>query len=640
MKPVRAVAVVAFLFASASAAAEQPEAQIKRGEALYGASCASCHGADLQGKSALDLAGSGVVSRWGGWTASDVFSRVRTMPYGAPGSLSPQQYLDLTAFILDKNHIPLAGELSPEPAILARIPAQPERGARRDETLVTKRDISAQIGSGPTQAELTAAGGKTTDWLFWTHDYGGQRFVDINQINKSNVASLRPVCVYQLGDTNAFPANPIVYKGAMFITSRNSVVSLDAATCRLNWRYDRSQRVSQGFALKVNRGVAIKDGKLVFGTNDGYLIALDAGTGKKLWQREVTDPANNGGGFQSAPLIYDDLVVIAPGASELGVKGWVGAFKLATGEPVWKFNVVPDDGEPGADTWPDADARRHGGGAAWGTMSLDPKAGLVYVPAGNPTPDFDGTKRPGDNLYTCAVVVLDVRTGKLVWYHQVTPHDIHDYDLTQAAPQFSATVAGKARNLVVAAGKEGVVHVLDRDSHEQLYELPVTTRQNTDKVWVQPDVTADNSTVCPGLIGGIEWNGPAFNPGTKMLYAGSVDWCRIARDPADISRGYLTAIDATTGKMAWRYNSQRPMVAAVTTTPDLVFTGELTGDLLALDAKTGKELYRFALGAPISGGAVPYAVAGKEYVAVASGAVSAFWQAAPGASAITIFALP
>jgi alcohol dehydrogenase (cytochrome c) len=642
------IPLLAVTFLAASAVAEppapqgpaaSPAAQIARGETIYAARCAACHGADLRGKTALDLAGSGVISRWPGWTAADLYAHVQTMPYGSPGSLTAQQYIDVTAFILDKNNVTLAGVLTADPATLTRTRAQPERGARHDETLTTKRDITALLGGGPTQAELTAAGGKTTDWLFSTHDYAGQRFVDLNQINPSNVKSLRPVCVYQVGDTNPFPANPIVYKGAMFITTRNSVISIDAATCGVNWRYDRSQRVSPGFVLNLNRGAAIKDGKLVFGTADGAVIALDAGTGKKLWQRQVTDPGNNEGGFQAAPLIYDDLVIIAPAAGELGVKGWVGAFRLSDGEPAWRFNTVPDDGEPGADTWPSADARKHGGGAAWGTTTLDAKTGLVYVPVGNPTPDFDGDKRPGNNLYTCAIVVLDVKTGKLVWYYQVTPHDVHDYDLTQASPQFSATVGGKLRNFVVAAGKEGTIHVLDRESHQTLYDVPITTRQNTDKVWVTYDTTADGSKVCPGLIGGIEWNGPAFNPVTRMLYVPSVDWCRISKEPVDTARGYLTAIDAATGKMAWRYTSGRPMVAAVTTTPSLAFTGELTGDMLAFDAKSGKELYRFALGAPISGGTVTYAVAGTQYVAVPSGAVNAQWQAAPGASTITVFAL-
>lgn len=617
-----------------------PAAQIKRGELVYAERCASCHGANLEGKSALDLAGSGAFSRWQGQSGADLYQRVLTMPYGAAGSLSKQQYADLTALILVRNGHKPSGEITGEPAALQQIvlgvPSAPPRAV-----LTAQRDITADLDGGPTQAELTAAGGKTTDWLFTTHDYAGQRFVDLKQVNKANVASLRPVCMYQIGEMNPFPTNPIVYRGAMFITSRNAVISIDAATCTLNWRYDRPSRVPASYSLKMNRGAALKDGKLVYGTHDGYLIALDAGTGKVIWERDVANPKENQGGFTAAPMIFDDLVIAAPSGSELGMKGWIGAFKLSTGEPVWRFNTVPDDNEPGAETWPGRDSRLHGGGAVWGSLTLDVEKGLLYLPVSNPTPDFDGDKRVGANLYTCSIVVLDIKTGKLVWYYQVSPHDTHDYDLTQASPQFTATIAGRLRKLVVAAGKEGTVHVLDRDSHEHLYEVPVTTREHTDTPLIGPDMTKEGVRPCPGLIGGIQWNGPAFNPDTKMLYVPSVDWCAISKEPVELSKGWLTAIDAATGKVAWRYQSQRPMVAAVTTTSSgLVFAGELTGNLLALDARSGKVLYRFNIGGPMSGGIATYAVKGKQYVAATSGAVNAFWKAAPGSSTVAVFAVP
>jgi alcohol dehydrogenase (cytochrome c) len=614
--------------------------QIKRGEAVYAERCASCHGANLEGKSALDLAGSNVASRWQGQSAADLYRRVLTMPYGGAGTLGKQQYIDVTALILARNGYKSTGVLTSEPETLQRIalgiPVAPAKAA-----LTVERDITAAIAGGPTQAELTAAGGKTTDWLFTTHDYAGQRFVDLKQVTKANVASLRPVCLYQIGDMSPFPTNPVVYRGALFATSRTAVVSLDAATCKLNWRYDRPSRVPATFPLKMNRGGSIKDGKFVYGTHDGYLIALDAGTGKVIWERDIVNPMENQGGFTAAPMIFEDLVIAAPSGSEVGVKGWVGAFKLSTGEPVWRFNTVPDDNEPGADTWPSPAARQHGGGAVWGSLTLDVEKGLLYLPVSNPTPDFDGDKREGANLYTCSIVVLDIRTGKLVWYYQVSPHDTHDYDLTQASPQFTATIGGKLRKLVVAAGKEGTVHVLDRDSREHLYAVPVTTREHTDTPLIGPDMTQSGVRPCPGLIGGIQWNGPAFNPGTGKLYVPSVDWCAISKEPPEMSKGWLTAIDAATGKVAWRYQSQRPMVAAVTTTSaGLVFAGELTGNLLALDADSGKLLYRFNVGGPMSGGIATYEVKGKQYVAATSGAVNAFWKASPGSSTIVVFSLP
>lgn len=627
-------------------------AQVRRGEELYAGKCANCHGGKLEGKTSTPLTGPVFAGKWTEQTAKDLFLRVRTMPYGAANSLSQTQYTDLTAFILSRNGATTgAGDLSADPKALAMIKVIPLSGsataaAKADTTpagrTTTVRAISEIIGSGPTQDELTAAGPKTSDWLFTNHDYQGQRFVDLTQITPENVAGLRPVCMYQVGDMNPFPSNPLIYKGQMFITSRDATISIDAATCRVNWRYDRKSRVAASYGLKMNRGAAIKDGKLIFGTHDGFLITLDAGTGKEIWVRDVSgDPQNGGGGFTQAPIVYDDLIVIAPAGSELDVKGWIGAFKLSTGEPVWRFNTVPDDNEPGADTWPSHAARAHAGGSVWGTLTLDVAKGQVFLPVSNPTPDFDGDARKGDNLYTCSIVVLDLHTGKLVWYYQVTPHDTHDYDLTQASPLFSATIDGKMRNLVVAAGKEGTVHVLDRDTHKQLYEVPVTTRQNTDKPWIAIDTTKGGERVCPGAIGGVQWNGPAYNPGTGMLYVDAADFCAITKDPTEKSTGWLTAIDAATGKIAWKDASVRPMLAAVTTTTsNLVFSGELTGDFVAFGAQDGKPLYRFNVGGPITGGVPTYAVDGKQYVAVMSGAANSFWRAAPGSSTVIVFALP
>ncbi|HTJ64063.1 MAG TPA: PQQ-binding-like beta-propeller repeat protein [Alphaproteobacteria bacterium] len=624
-------------------------AQVRRGADLYAAKCANCHGAQLEGKTATALTGPTFAGKWANQTAEDLFNRTKTMPYGAPNSLQIGDYIDLTAFVLSHNGATTgAGDLSSNPDALKQIKAVQVAGGQAAapagpvSKTTTIRPIGDIIGAGPTQAELSAVTPKTTDWLFTNHDYQGQRFVDADQITRRNVADLKPVCMYQVGDTNPFPTNPLVYKGQMFITSRDAVVSLDAATCKVNWRYDRKSRVPVSFGLKMNRGAALKDGKLVFGTHDGFLIALDAGTGKELWVRDISgDPQNGGGGVNMAPLLYDDLVVVAPAGSELDVKGWIGAFKLATGEPVWRFNTVPDDNEPGADSWPSHAARQHGGGSVWGSLGLDVAKGQLFLPVSNPTPDFDGDARKGDNLYTCAIVVLDVRTGKLIWFYQVTPHDTHDYDLTQAVPLFNAKIDGKMRNLVVAAGKEGTVHVLDRDTHEHLYVVPVTTRQNTDKPWIAIDTTAGGERVCPGAIGGVQWQGPSFNPDTNRLYVDAADFCSITRDPTDKSRGWLTAIDASTGKIAWQYSAERPMLAAVTTTSSkLVFGGELDGNVVAFDAENGKKLFNFNVGGPITGGIATYMVGKRQYLVAASGAANSFWRAAPGSSTIIVFALP
>ena len=261
--------------------------------------------------------------------------------------------------------------------------------------------MPAQAQRGPTQDELSNAG-TSTEWLLPHHDYAAHRFVDLDQITPANASSLRPVCIYQAGDLNRFPTNPLVYRGTLYFTTGVSTIALDAATCRQRWRHDWKAKGKEAFPS--NRGAAIKDGKIIRGTNDGYLIALDAANGQLLWDRQVGDPDK----FERvsiAPLIYEDLIIIGLGVSELGVKGWLGAFRVRDGEPVWRFNTVPDVGEPGAETWGSAEALQRGGGAVWMPPSLDTATGLIYVPVGNPTPYIFGAVRPGANLYTNALIV-------------------------------------------------------------------------------------------------------------------------------------------------------------------------------------------------------------------------------------------
>jgi alcohol dehydrogenase (cytochrome c) len=504
---------------------------------------------------------------------------------------------------------------------------------------------------GPTQADLIAASSNVVDWLHPNHDYSGQRFADIGEINRSNVARLSPVCLFQAGDMRPFHTNPIVHRGVMYITTAYSTVALDAATCRVRWRHNWKPKAQENWP--VQRGVAIKDGKLVRGTLDGYLFALDAETGEILWERAAADAAK-GETFTMPPLIYEDLVLIGPAGNEATVKGWIGAFRLDTGEPVWRFNTFAGGNEPGSDTWSETDAITSGG-AVWTPLAFDPNEGRVYVATGNPAPDFYGDVRRGDNLYTNSLVVLDARTGKLVWHYQATPHDTHDWDLTQASPIFTAEAKGKSRSLVAVAGKDGLLRVLDRTTRELMYEVAVTRRENA-----STPPTVDGVHVCPGALGGVQWNGPAFSPRTNMLYVPAVEWCGTFRkaetlryvkgqnymggsyspDPTQNARGWLSAVDASTGAIRWQYQSSRPMVAAVTASAtDLIFTGELNGDFIVLDARDGSVLYRFNTGAAISGGIVTYQVGGRQFVAATSGAATRFWNAPPASATVVVFSL-
>jgi alcohol dehydrogenase (cytochrome c) len=508
--------------------------------------------------------------------------------------------------------------------------------------------------AGPTQAELYNAA-NSTEWMLPNHDYAGVRYVKLDQITPDNAASLRPVCAFQGADLNRALNNPIVYGGVMYVTTLYSTIALDPATCRVKWRHEWKPKAKEANGSIKNRGVAIKDGILVRGAQDGWMFALDAQTGKLLWEVKAAD-AEHYEALSINPLLFEDLVIIGPSGSEFGIKGWIGAFRLADGSPVWKFNTIPDDGQPGSETWGDADSRLKGGGGIWTTPALDAATGQLYVAVGNPAPDLFADQRPGTNLYTNSLVVLDARTGTLLWHKQAVPHDTHDWDMPVTAPLFTAQIGGAAHEVVTLAAKDGLLRLVDRRSRAEFYSVPVTTRSNADS-----EPTEEGVHTCPGLLGGVEWSVPGYSPKLDTLVVPAVDWCGVFRkadevrfvagqlffggsftyDPVEQSTGWLTAIRATTGEVLWKYHSSRPMLAAVTATSgDMLFTGELTGDFLAMDARNGHVVYRYNGGGSIIGGVISYAVEGRQYVAAVSGMAAGYWLGAPGAMTVTVFALP
>ena len=634
--------------------------QAERGFSIYRAECSVCHGADLRGGAGNALVGDNFLGAWAkpGRSVDDLYYILKTtMPPGRSRDLSDAQHADVLAYILQKNGFASGSvELGSDAAAMASALAEhttvvlEERPPAPD--YIEGENGLEPSGSGPSQAELNDAAGNTRDWLYQTHDYSGTRYAALDQVNRDNVDQLRPVCAYQLGELRNFQTNPIVYDGVMVLTTLHYTVAIDATTCRPLWKHEWD--VQDRDVWGNNRGVAIKDGRVVRATSDGYLVALDAANGELLWARHVAD-ADKGETFTMAPMIFEDLILAGPAGSENAVRGWVGAFRLQDGQPVWRFNIVPEPGEPGSETWDNPPGIPVGGGAVWTPMSLDVERGLLHVAATNPAPDFPAALRGGDNLYTNAMIALDVRTGKLVWYDQLVPADDHDWDLTQVSPLYRTQVNGQERDLIATVGKDGILRVIDRDSHERLFETPVTTIDNA-----EAPVTTAGTWACPGILGGVEWNGPAYNPGTNMLYTPAVDWCAtfiLAEDIRYVEgenylggeveldddwQGWVTAVDASDGTVRWKYRSDRPMVASVTTTAGgLVLTGELNGDFLVLDATDGEELFRFYTGGPIGGGVVSYEIDGKQYIAVMSGRPSGFWvDEHAGSPTAFIFALP
>jgi len=502
----------------------------------------------------------------------------------------------------------------------------------------------------PTQAELDAADASTTDWLMYNKGYTGQRYSKLTLVNTSNAAQLRPLCMYQLGEIGTFSTGPVMYEGLLYVTTHLGTYAINATSCKKVWTH---QHVAQGPEMNAtNKGVAIAGGRVIRGTQDGFLYALDAKTGAPLWERQVAD-WRVGEGIGAAPIVWNDIVYVAKAGGDWGIRGRMMAFKVEDGTLAWAFDLIPRGNETGASSWEKADSAEHGGGAAWVTYALDRATGTLFVPVGNPGPDYHKDMRPGANLFTISTVALDARTGTLKWWYQLRPNDDHDWDATVV----SLFDVGN-RKLVATAGKEGILHVVNRDDGKLVFKLPMTTLLNHDV-----PITKEGVRVCP--VAGVQWNGPAWSPATQLLYVNAIDWCTVFRlgpDPTWVATvpytglgngwgsndaiekwaGWINAVDPRTGRMAWRVKWATPMYAGITPTAgNVLFTGDLNGNFLALDARNGQTLYSFNTGGPIAGGVITYEQGGRQYIAVASGSPSNFWtEANPGSPTIVVFALP
>jgi alcohol dehydrogenase (cytochrome c) len=510
---------------------------------------------------------------------------------------------------------------------------------------LTMTGILAVIGC---QSERPA--GSDAEWLSYNKGYDGQRYSPLEQIDARNVQSLVQACALKIADAGAFQAGPLVIDGMMIVTTARSTVALDATNCTQRWRNDYTPEAPE--AAAVNRGVAYLGGHLFRGTGDGRLLALDAATGKTLWKVVVTDPTK-GESLTSAPIAWGGLVFIGTTGGDFGVRGRMMAFDAATGREAWRFDTIPTGHEAGAETWQVADTALKGGGAMWSSYTLDVTTGELFVPVGNPAPDLNPAYRPGQNLYTDSLVVLDARTGALKWWYQLKTDDGADHDLA-AAPLLYRNSKGDA--LVAMAGKDGYVHVVDRNTHRLAFRTAVTTIRNED---VAP--TEAGLMVCPGMGGGTKWNGPAFDPTRKTLFVAATDWCSLLKRAAPAyvagrpywggsfmfdktpgaANGWVTALDSDTGAVRWRYHTGSIMAAAVTPTAGgLLFTGTAKGELLALDSASGAVLFRASMPGGLAGGIITYQIGGRQFVAFTSGNISRSTNELPGSPTLVIMSLP
>jgi alcohol dehydrogenase (cytochrome c) len=454
--------------------------------------------------------------------------------------------------------------------------------------------------------------------------------------------------VYQVREPGDVQATPIVADGVMYLTEPKShVVALDLRTGNPLWRWGRT--VPQNLKIlgfgPTNRGVAILDSTVFVGTLEAHLVALDARTGVVRWDASV---ASNDSGYAitGAPLVADGKVIIGVSGGEAGIRGHLDAYDAATGERVWRFWTIPAPGEPGGDTW-SGDAWKTGGGSTWVTGSYDPALGLVYWGVGNPGPDWNGDVRPGDNLYTCSLVALDVRTGALRWHFQFTPHDTHDWDAAQIPVLADTRLGGRTRKVVVMANRNAFYYVLDRVTGEFLHGVEFSRQtwaegldeRGRPRVIAGTEPSDSGTLVYPSLQGATNWLSPSYSPLTGLLYVpatelGSIYFKREAKyvpgtyyngggEQAfenDSSYGAIRALELGTGKRRWEFRLQSLGWSGVLATAGgLVFGGTNEGRVFALDAANGRALWHFQTGGLVQGNPTSFLIDGKQHVAFAAG---------------------
>lgn len=531
--------------------------------------------------------------------------------------------------------------LSSSPASLAQAetPANTRASAQNS--------ISAFIDVDPDEDLTVKPSG--ANWLTYNGDYTGRRFTSLNQITPENVNQLRAQWVFHIPKSSELEVTPVVVDGIMFVTAANDAYALDARTGRQIWRH--TMPVTEGLiddaSQHHNRGVAVVNSDVFMETDNAHLVCLDARSGHLIWDIPYAE-GNRNYGATSAPLVVKDKVLVGTSGGDDGVRGFVSAFDVNTGKLAWKFWTIPAPGEPGSESWP-GNLYLRGGGTTWMPGTYDPELNTIYWGTSNPSPDFEGEVRPGDDLYTDCVLALDPDTGKLKWYFQFTPHDLFDYDATETPVLVDADYKGEPSKLLVEANRNGFVYVLDRTNGKFLSAQPFVKKLN----WatgidangrpIRTDVkpTAEGMLVCPGFEGATNWYSPAYNPETHLLYFLAVEDCAtyllkhqdfeegktfystgVQHPHAQRGEKILIAYDPLNDKFAWRYpqiGMGHSSGGAMTTAGGLVFFGNDAESFEAVDARTGATLWHFQTGQNMHASPMSFAVNGKQYVAITSG---------------------
>lgn len=497
------------------------------------------------------------------------------------------------------------------------------------------------------------------DVLMYGMGYNAQRFSPLKQINRDTVKRLVPAWAYSLADNRGDEAQAVVRNGVVYITDHTKTVAIDAITGKEIWKNEieyapeTTRVVCCGI---VNRGAALYDGKLYRTTLDANIIALDQKTGKELWRTKVADP-KDGYSLTVAPMVAHGVVIFGVSGAEFGVRGFLDGYDAQTGKHLWRTYTIPAPGEKGSETWAN-NSSHFGGGSGWVTGSYDPQLDLVYWGIGNPSP-WSPSVRKGDDLYTNSMFAIRPTTGELVWYYQMTPNDPFDYDGVNELVLADLKIAGKTRKVAMQANRNGFLYVVDRTNGKFITAhkfVKVTWASGIDPKTGRPIWTDDTKAVLergekrqifPAANGGKNWMPMSFSPLTGLLYINTINigWDYQGKPadelanlkPGDPSgpgslkvrtlvyedpnvRGALKAIDPVTGKVKWQIPGRSPNISGtLVTAGGVVFTGKLTGEFIAVDAETGKQLWQFQTPSGIVGQPVTWERNGKQYVTVTSG---------------------
>jgi len=494
---------------------------------------------------------------------------------------------------------------------------------------------------------LASADGR--NWVTYAGTEAGWHYSKLDQINTQNVDHLVLKWVFQIGDLGKFEATPLERDGVMYGTGQNNrAFALDARTGKAIWRYAPSNlpadlRLCCG---TVNRGFAIQGTRLFMATLDAHVIAMDTRTGNVLWNTKAAD-YKLGYSFTLAPLIVKDKVIVGVSGGEYPIRGFIDAYYIDTGKRAWRFETIPAPGEPRHESW-SGDSWKIGGAPAWMTGAYDPELNLIYWPTGNPAPSNYGGQRKGDNLYSNSMLAMNPDTGRLKWFFQFTPHDLWDHDATETPVLIDGMWHGKRRKLLLQANRNAFFYVLDRETGQFLSAKPFAEQNWASEITAQGRPvfnpasipTKKSIRVCPGALGAVNWNPPSYSPATRLFYvnARENDCTIFTGGPETPTKGQfffgssfsppyneqgwgvLRAIDPASGDVKWGFKMYSVAWAGVlSTSGDLVFTGDMEGNLMAFNGNTGENLWHFQTGSPVFAAPMSYEFEGKQYIVIAAG---------------------